>query len=606
MRALIAALGAATLVSPAAMADEGMWTFDAFPASKVQAAYGFTPDAGWLERIQKASVRLESGCSASVVSRDGLVLTNHHCITDCAANLSSARNDILAKGFLAAQRSEERVCPGLEASILQSIVDVTDRVRSALKDVPADQIATRRAAVFAEIETAACGEDKTIRCDVETFYRGGRYKLYRYERYQDVRLVFAPEQQAAFFGGDPDNFNFPRYAYDMALLRLYRNGAPVRATHFLPLDPTGPDEGELVFTSGHPGSTQRLLTIAQLEFQRDHFLPWRIEYLSQIRGSLLTQSTKGEEEARQAADTLFGVENSVKVMKGQRGALVEPSFFAAKIAEEKGLRDALAARPDLRARYGDPFSDIEGLIAVEKALFMPQQILESRLGGGSVLLVDARALVRAAAERARPEGERLPEFGPSRLPGLERSLLAEAPVHPSLEQVLIEFWLLKTREHLGADHPAVKALFGARSAAEIAAEVAQKSRLGDPASGCGIIPPKSRPRMIRPSFFTGGSTRRRARRVRLMSGRCRVPSPSHRRKSPGFVSMSSATASILTPTSPFGSPMAPYAAGTIPPSARFQPSRVSLACGSGRPAPSRTISTRAGSAPAAVSRIRRR
>jgi hypothetical protein len=475
------------LLAPAALclsaaADEGMWTFDNFPSAKVKAAYGFAPDKAWLDRVQKASVRLEGGCSGSVVSKDGLVLTNHHCVAGCLSALSSIGNDLTEKGFLAPARKDERICPAFEVSILQSISDVTERVKFATAETASQDVSAKRRAEMAAIEREACRDDPAKRCEVVTLYRGGQYKLYRYDRYDDVRLVFAPEQQAASFGGDPDNFNFPRYDFDMSVLRLYRDGKPATFSDPLKISAEGAKEGDLVFTSGHPGSTDRLMTISQLEFQRDHFLPWRIEYLSQMRGSLLTESTKGEEEARQALDALNSVENSVKVFKGQRGALVEPAFFAIKVAEEKKLRDALAAKPSLRAKYGDPFGDIEKIMRVQQAVWLPYQMLETRFGGGSVLLADARRLVRGATERAKPDGQRLPEFSDSRMKSLERSLLAQAPVHPALEQLEIEFWLNKTREYLGPDSPAVKALFGKRSAAEIALDVVSYSQLADAAA----------------------------------------------------------------------------------------------------------------------------
>jgi hypothetical protein len=483
MRRLFA-LAVMVLAAPGlapAGADEGMWTFDNFPSAKVKAAHGFGPDKAWLDRVQKASVRLDNGCSASVVSRDGLVLTNHHCISDCAQALSTAREDLIVNGFMSSTRKDERICPGLEASILQSISDVTDRVRAGVADATPQTLAARRNAITSAIEDEACGKDQSKRCEVVSLYRGGQYKLYRYDRYQDVRLAFAPELQAAFFGGDPDNFNFPRYAFDMALLRLYRDGQPAKGLKPLKIDPTGAAPGELVFTSGHPGSTQRLLTISQLEFDRDRRLPFRIEYLAQLRGTLLATAGIGEEEDRQVRDAVFGVENSIKAQMGQRLALVEPAFFALKVAEEKRLRDALAASADLRTKYGDPFADMAAIVNVQRGLFMQMQVLESGLGAGSSLLTDARALLRGSVERTKPAGDRLPEFSASRLPSIERSLLAEAPVHPVLERLEIEYWLLKTREYLGADHPAVKALFGARSARDIAREIVEGSRLDEPA-----------------------------------------------------------------------------------------------------------------------------
>ena len=469
------------VVTARAIADEGMWTFDSFPSARVKQLYGFAPDQKWLDHVRKNSVRLESGCSGSIVSRDGLVMTNHHCVTDCMSALSSPARDYLDDGFYTSTRKDEKICPGAEASILQSIVDVTDRVKRATANINASTVSGARAAEIAKIEKETCGEDRAKRCQVVNLYRGGQYKLYVYDRFDDVRIAFAPEMQAAFFGGDPDNFNFPRYALDMALLRLYRNGQPVKFTDPLRIDPAGPKAGDLVFVSGHPGSTERLMTNAQLAFQRDHFLPWRIEYLAQLRGSLLNEATKGEEEARQVNDTLQGLENSLKVFKGQRGALVEPSFFAVKIAEEKRLRDALGADPALRAKYGDPFVALEAIVGAQQRTFLPYQMLEVRFGAGSVLLNDARMLLRAGAERAKDNSDRLPEFGDQRLPSVERTLLAETPVNPSLEKVLIAYWLQKTREYLGPDNVAVKAMFGSRTAQQIAAEVVAGSQVGDPA-----------------------------------------------------------------------------------------------------------------------------
>ncbi len=374
--------------------------------------------------------------------------------------------------FTPPPRKDEKICPGFEASILQSVTDVTARVEA---------YPSARAQIISDIEEEACAGKSRLRCDVASMYRGGQYKLYVYDRYDDVRIVFSPEMQAAFFGGDPDNFNYPRYALDMSLLRLYRDGKPATFADPLRIDAAGPKAGDLIFVSGYPGTTERLLTNAQLEFQRDHYLPWRIEYLSQFRGSLLTEATKGEEEARQVSEALDSVENTLKVFKGQRGALVEPSFFAVKVAEEQKLKDALAASADLRARYGDPFATLAAISANEKRDYQPYQMLELRFGAGSVLLNDARTVYRSAVERGKPDESRLHEYGASRIGSMHAGILAEAPVHPVLEKLAIAFWLDKTREYLGPDHPAVKAMFGARTSREIAADIVDNSQIGDTA-----------------------------------------------------------------------------------------------------------------------------
>lgn len=466
--------------APVASADEGMWTFDNFPSAKVRAAYGMAPDKAWLDRVRRNSVRLENGCSGAIVSGDGAVLTNHHCVTSCLADLSTPDSDLVANGFVSKGRRGERVCPGFEASILTSTADVTARVTAASASVPAAEVAAARAAEIARIAAESCGEDETVRCQVVELYKGARFHLYRYDRYSDIRIALAPEMQAGFFGGDPDNFNFPRYAFDMAVLRIYRNGQPLKVADPLRLSANAPAPGQPVFVSGHPGSTRRLMTLAQLTRERDHDLPMLIEYLAQLRGSLLTESAKGEEEARQALDYLQNIENAVKVYMGQRGALVEPAFFATKVAEEKRLRDALAADAALKAKLGDPFADIETVLNSNRSAFLPYQMLEQNLGAGSVLLADARTLVRGAAERQQPDGARLREFGQARLASVEASLLAQGAVHPLLERLQIEFWLNKTRERLGPDHPAVKELLGARTSAQIAIEIANASQVVDP------------------------------------------------------------------------------------------------------------------------------
>ncbi len=471
----------AAIFSLSAQADEGMWTFDNFPKEKLQSAHGVSVSQDWLDRIQKASVRLDGGCSASVVSKDGLVLTNHHCIVDCAQNLSSETADYVGKGFKTANRAEEKQCPGAEASILQTISDVTERVKAATANVAAEDVIKKKDAEIAAIEEACGGADAKKRCEVVSLYGGGQYKLYEYRRYQDVRLAFAPEISAAFFGGDPDNFNFPRYAFDMALVRLYEDGKPANFEAPLSIDPNGADEGEVVFTSGHPGSTQRLYTVAQLEHLRDEFLPWRLMYLSEMRGTILATGRQSAETGRRLQDTLFGVENSIKALRGQREALADAAFFQKIADRENTLRTALTNDATLASTYGDPWASVEAAEKARRSVWMATELLERRAGGGSTLLWSAKQLTRAPAEAAKPAADRLPEYSPSALVSLEKNLLAPTPVYADVEEMQLTFWLLKVRENLGADHPVVAKLFGARTAEEIARDVAQNSKLGDPA-----------------------------------------------------------------------------------------------------------------------------
>ena len=469
----------AVALAAAAFADEGMWTFDNFPSDKVAATYGKAPDQAWLDRVMGLSVRLDTGCSASVVSKDGLVLTNHHCIVGCLGLLASEQEDLVATGIVTASRAEERQCPGAEASILQSISDVTATVKAAAEAEGVTDALTVRRAKISEIEAECAGDDAKKRCEVVPLYRGGQYHLYEYKRFQDVRMAFAPEQDAGFFGGDPDNFNFPRYAFDMALVRLYEDGAPATFGDALAFDAGGADDGELVMVSGHPGSTQRLMTVAQLELLRDDYLPFRLSYLSEIRGRLIQHGTTGEEAERQAANDLFGVENSFKAFTGRRAALADKAFFGKIAADEADLRARYAANAALAAEHGDPWATIEAAVEAQKGLWRAEELLENRMGGGSDLLNYARALVRAEAEKAKPSTERLPEFADARMASLNQFMASARPVYPDLEELSIGFWLLKLREQLSPDHPAVKAAFGSRSAEEIARDIARNSKLSD-------------------------------------------------------------------------------------------------------------------------------
>lgn len=474
-------LAAAFSISAApALADEGMWTYDNFPLAKVNEAYGLKLDQKWLDRMQGASVRLTTGCSASLVSGAGLVLTNHHCVVECVQDLSTEKTDFVKEGFLTASREEEKKCPGMQAEILTSITDVTKDVQAAGAGKTGQDFVRARDAAMAALEKAGCGDDETLRCQVIPLYRGGQYKLYKYRKYADVRLVFAPEFATAFFGGDPDNFNFPRYNLDMGFLRLYENGKPAVTPQHLTWVSRAPKEGEATFVSGNPGSTNRLMTVAQLETLRDLTIPVGQLQRSEIRGRLARFSEESPEHKRIATDPLFGVENSFKVFYGQQFALNDKAFMEAKRQAEAELKAKVAADPKLAAEIGDPWGEIEKAQAAYANNYLRYRQIE---GGAtySKLYDYAETLVRAAQERGKPSAERLPEYADARLALVEKQLLDAKPVDAALEEVYLNFWLSKTREYLTTDDPAVKALLGKESPEGLAERAAAGSKLGDPA-----------------------------------------------------------------------------------------------------------------------------
>ncbi|MDZ4053464.1 MAG: S46 family peptidase, partial [Phenylobacterium sp.] len=411
-----------------ARADEGMWTFDNFPAAKVEDAYGVKIDQPWLDKVRAASVRLTNGCSASVVSGQGLVLTNHHCVVDCVQDLSSAETDYVQDGFLTTAREQERQCPGQQAEILTEITDVTDTIRAAGAGLTGQAFNRARDAAVARLEEEGCIGDERYRCQVVSLYRGGQYKLYKYRRYADVRLVFAPEIATAFFGGDPDNFNFPRFNLDMAFLRLYEDDKVVETPQHLTWVARAPEVGEATFVSGNPGSTGRLLTLAQLETQRDLSIPVSQLQRSELRGRLIAFSEVSAENKRIATDPLFGVENSFKVFFGRQFALNDAAFMDAKRTAEAELKAKVAADPALAREIGDPWSEIEAAQAAYAEHYLPYRQIEAAAGGGSSLFGYARTLVRAAQERAKPSTERLPEYSEARLALTEKRLLDARPV----------------------------------------------------------------------------------------------------------------------------------------------------------------------------------
>lgn len=466
-------LGGLVLPLSAVSADEGMWTFDAFPAAQMRSEYGWAPDQAWLDRVRAASVRLTGGCSASFVSDAGLILTNHHCVADCVQELSTAKNDLLAKGFVASTRAQERKCAGQQAEIVTGIADVTPQVKSAIGMLTGEALVKARTAAFAGIEKQGCPDTATTRCQVVTLYGGGQYKLYTYRKYSDVRIAWAPEGAAQTFGGDPDNYNFPRYALDAAFLRAYENGRPVATPQHLAWAGRDPVEGETIFVVGNPGSTQRLLTLSQFAYQREVNLPITLATQSELRGRLIAAMKQSGDRAREGETTLYGVENNLKRTIGRIKALGDPAFNAMLSRNEAELRAKSAGN----AALGDPWADIQRAVQAQREIDTEFRFSEPQ----GDLFDYALRLVRAAEERTKPNGERLPGYSDSALPLLEKTLLDERPVHPWLDTLLMEWSLSKAREYLGADHAQTRLLLGKESPETLAQRLVTGTRLANAA-----------------------------------------------------------------------------------------------------------------------------
>ena len=462
-----------------ASADEGMWTYDNFPSKKVKQKYKFAPDAQWLGEAQLSSVRLAGGCSGSFVSPEGLVMTNHHCAHSCIEQLSTKEKDFVAQGFYAPALENEVKCPEIELNQLVQITDVTAQIHGATKGLkPGKEFNDKRKAAMAAIERECAAGDDKVRCDVVELYHGGQYSLYRYKRFQDVRLVFAPEFAIAFFGGDPDNFNFPRYDLDVSFIRAYEEGKPARTEHYFRWSPAGAKEGDLTFVSGHPGGTDRELTMAELQYQRDVALPERLFDLAQYRGAATMFTQQSAENYRVAEKDLFYVENSYKALKGRFESLVAPTLWNQKAARERALRAKVNARPALRKKYGGAWEDVAKAIAMFQPRRKEYRYLEQGAGFNSPLYRIARDLVRGTEELQKPNEQRLREYTDGKLPQLKQKLFSKAPIYEQFEVFKLSYGLTKLREELGADHPFVKKVLGKKSPQELAQELV-KTRLFD-------------------------------------------------------------------------------------------------------------------------------
>lgn len=477
LRAAAAAMGILGLAAaPSAQAEEGMWTFDNFPTDRMQEEMGWAPDQAWLDRTMAGTARLP-GCSASNVSGAGLVLTNHHCVISCVTALSTTDANYIEHGFMAQTREEELRCPNMAVDVLTSITDVTASIDSATAGVGPEVFAHARDAEFARLTHECTTED--TRCEVVTLYEGGRYALYRYRTFDDVRLVFAPEHQMAAFGGDPDNFSFPRYCLDFSFLRVYDDGAPAVTPNHLDMRFTPLTENEVVLIAGNPGRTSRLRTTAELAFERDTNLPWQIASLSELRGRLIAYSALGPDQSRIAASALQSVQNSFKGLSGRRQALADPTGFARVAEREADLQQRVRRNRAATRDVADAWTEVERAQATYRGMFYEYQYLEQRAGERSMLFTWARDLVRGAAEREKPDDQRLARYADARLPSIEQSLRASRPVTPEFEEIFLSFWLSKTREYLTVDNPIARRMLGDESPEALAARLSQ-SRLADP------------------------------------------------------------------------------------------------------------------------------
>jgi hypothetical protein len=461
-----------------ARADEGMWLFNLPPTAKIKAKYGFELTKTWLDHTRLSSVRFDNGGSGSFVSPDGLVFTNHHIAAECVHDLSTGGKDYMKTGYYAKTRADEAKCPDLELNVLENIEDVTDKVKAAVKPgmSVAQQGEARRAAMSA-IEQD-CVKATKLRCDVVTFYSGAMFHLYEYKKYTDVRLVFAPEFAAAFFGGDPDNFEYPRYDLDISFFRIYENNQPVHLDNYFKWSTGGLKEGDLVFVSGNPGSTGRLNTMSQLEFLRDTVYPLQLESLARRDAQLKKFSAVSPENARIAQEDIFGIENTLKAIKGYDSGLLDKTVMAKKAADEDKMRQAVASDPAKKSQFGDPWPEITKAMDTEKQIYLPLTYLERRAAFRGDLPGIARILVRGAAERAKPNGERLREYRDSALPSLEQSLFSTAPIYKSLDKSVLADSLAEAMQKM-PESPVLKRVLNGKSPEEVAARLIDNTKLDD-------------------------------------------------------------------------------------------------------------------------------
>ena len=473
---LIAMLTALAIEPLNLYADDGMWTFDNPPRKQWKERYNFEPTDAWLEHLRLASVRLNDGGSGSFVSPDGLMVTNQHVASGQLQKVSTKEKDYTREGFYARTNDEELKCPDLECNVLVSYEDVTARVQSAVKPGASDKEASeQRKAVTADIEKEAIGKTG-LKCEVISLYSGGEHWLYRFKKYTDIRLVFAVEEQIAFFGGDYDNFTYPRYDLDVAFFRAYEDGKPAKTPHFFKWSAAGPADGELVILPGNPGSTARLLTLAQIQYQRDVGNPLQKQVWTSRRDALARYAERGPEQARQAGSAIRSLNNSLKRLVGQQEGLMNPRMMARKEAEEKALRDAVAQKTDIQKAYGDAWEQIE---AVYRALpSMAARIAFSNLTPSRLGTI-ASQIVRYAEEIQKPNDKRYDEFRDSKLESFTFALMSPAPIYPEMEEAVLSAWLEEGLKTLGPNDAFVRAALAGSTPSAAAKQAVSGTNLGN-------------------------------------------------------------------------------------------------------------------------------
>lgn len=477
----ITAASAILMLSAAVTADEGMWALHNLPTQAIAETYGAVIDETLSERLQRATTRIEGGCTGSFVSPDGLILTNHHCIRRCLTENSSEASDLHKNGFVASSREDEKRCASEQVSVLLETEEITDKVQTAIDGLDQEEANEVRKATLTALE-AACLDDAPAainQCESVSLYNGGQYFLYKYRRYDDIRLAFAPESAIAAFGGDPDNFNFPRWCLDMALLRAYEDGEPAQSPAFLKWRRSGAEAGAATFITGHPGTTQRLKTIAELDFLRAVSFPAWLERNAELRGRVIQFAELGDEETRVVRQMQLGLENGLKVVRNRQRALLNDSVFSELRAREADLRESVRESESLSARFGDPWAEVELAMTEYRELYDRYQFIENNAGFSSVLFGYARTLVRSAIEREKPAAKRLRAYTGDNLEKLELRVIAPRPVSKALDTLRLGFSLAKMQENFGPDDFFVKLVLGRQAPSNLAERLITATTLDD-------------------------------------------------------------------------------------------------------------------------------